>query len=252
MSKVPPPAPSLAWAYFLDFDGTLVDIAATPDAAQMDAPLRDLIARLYFASGGALALVSGRAVADIDRRLGDLRLPVAGLHGLQRRDAAGQMWTHAAPPGVMQAIKDALAPVVVRHPELLLEDKGLTVALHYRNAPHLAGYARRLMSRLASPGLEVQFGKCVAEIKPAGIDKGTALAEYLKQPPFKGRRAVFIGDDANDEHGFAELNRRGDMSIKVGKGESCARFYLPNVAAVRCWLAEALVGEPAVSSLSAR
>ena len=131
-------------------------------------------------------------------------------------------------------------------PGLLLEDKGLTLALHYRLAPHLAAYAHRLMCRLADEadaGLEVQFGKRVAEVKPSGIDKGTAVAEYLAESPFKGRRPVFIGDDLNDEHGFAEVNRLDGISIKVGKGNSCARFRLPDVAAVRRWLGDALKGK---------
>jgi len=237
-----PPA-SVKWAYFLDVDGTLIDIADTPDAAQVDAALLDLIARLHQASGGAIALVSGRALSDLDRRLGALRVPLAGQHGLERRDAAGRLWIHAAPPEAKFAIKAALAPVLERHAGLLLEDKGLTLALHYRLAPQLEAYARQLMQQLAAgagTALQVQHGKCVAEVKPAGIDKGTAVTEYLAESPFKGRRAVFIGDDLSDEHGFAEVNKSDGISIKVGAGASCARFRLPDVAAVRRWLKGAL------------
>jgi len=238
-----PPAPRLDWAYFLDVDGTLIDIADTPDAVRVDTALLDLIARLHRASAGAVALVSGRALSDLEHRLGALRLPLAGQHGLERRDAAGRLWIHAAPPEAKCAIKAELAPVLARHPGLLLEDKGLTLALHYRLAPHLASYAQRLMVRLASAadaGLEVQFGKRVADVKPSGIDKGTAVAEYLAESPFMGRTPVFIGDDLNDEHGFAEVNRLNGISIKVGKGGSCARFRLRDVAAVRRWLEDAL------------
>ena len=240
-----PPAPSVDWAYFLDVDGTLIDIADTPDAAHVDTALLNLVARLHKASGGAVALVSGRALSDLEPRLGPLRLPLAGQHGMERRDAAGRLWIHAAPPAAKCAIKEALAPILARHPGLLLEDKGLTLALHYRLAPHLASYAHRLMVRLAGAvgaGLEVQLGKRVAEVKPAGIDKGTAVAEYLAESPFKGRRSVFIGDDLNDEHGFAEVNKLDGISIKVGKGSSCARFRLRDVAAVRRWLGDALKG----------
>jgi len=144
------------------------------------------------------------------------------------------------------AVKAGLLPVLDRHPGLLLEDKGLTLALHYRKAPHLGAYACRLMSRLlneAGKDLEIQRGKCVVEIKPAGFDKGTAVGEYLSEPPFKTRRPVFIGDDLNDEHGFAEVNQLDGISIKVGKGASCARFRLPDVAAVRHWLGEAVKGQ---------
>ena len=245
MRRLHPPAGCLDWAYFLDVDGTLLDIAETPDAVHVDAELLDLIARLYRESGGAMALVSGRAISDLENLLGALHLPLAGQHGLERRDAAGRLWIHAAPPAAKCAIKETLAPVLARHPGLLLEDKGLTLALHYRQAPHLASYAQRLMARLAEgagAGLEVQRGKRVAEVKPSGIDKGTAVAEYLSESPFKGRCPVFIGDDRNDEHGFAEVNRLGGISIKVGKGRSCARFRLPDVAAVRRWLGDALKG----------
>ncbi len=246
--SVVPPAPNVDWAYFLDVDGTLIELADTPDAVHVDAALLELIARLYRASGGAVALISGRAIADLQQHLGTLRLPLAGQHGLERCDAAGCTWVQTAPPAAKSAIKRALAPVLARHPGLLLEDKGLTLALHYRRAPQLAAYALRLMERLAASagaGLEVQRGKCVAEIKPAGIDKGTALADYLAQPPFKGRRPVFIGDDRNDERGFAEVNKLKGISIKVGKGASCARFRLRDVAAVRLWLGDALKGDAA-------
>ncbi|MDO8960039.1 MAG: trehalose-phosphatase [Rhodocyclaceae bacterium] len=238
-----PPAPCIDWAYFLDVDGTLIDIADTPDAVRVDTALLDLIARLYRASDGAVALVSGRALSDLESRLGMLRLPLAGQHGLERRDAAGRLWIHPAPPAAKCAIKEALAPALARHPGLLLEDKGLTLALHYRLAPHLAAYAHRLMARLAEAaggGLELQHGKRVVEVKPAGIDKGTAVAEYLDESPFRTRRPVFIGDDLNDEHGFAAVNKMNGISIKVGRGGSCARYRLPNVSAVRNWLATAL------------
>ena len=240
-----PPAPCVDWAYFLDVDGTLIDIADTPDAVRVDTALLELIARLHRVSGGAVALVSGRALSDLEYRLGTLHLPLAGQHGLERRDANGRLWIHAAPPAAKCAIKETLAPILAHHPGLMLEDKGLTLALHYRLAPHLAAYAQRLMSRLAdaaNAGLEVQRGKRVVEVKPSGIDKGTAVAEYLAEPPFMGRRPVFIGDDLNDEHGFAEVNKLNGVSIKVGKGGSCARFRLRDVAAVRHWLGDAMEG----------
>jgi len=241
----PPPAPCFECAFFLDVDGTLLEIADTPSAVRVDMELLELIGRLFRISGGALALVSGRSISDLEELLGAQRLPLAGQHGLERRDSAGRLWIHAAPPGAKCMIKEALAPVLTRHPGLLLEDKGLTLALHYRQAPHLAAYAHRLMARLmqeAGGELELQKGKRVIEIKPAGIDKGTAVAEYLTESPFRGRHPVFIGDDLNDEHGFAEVNRMGGISIKVGPGKSCARYRLPHVAAVRHWLNAALKG----------
>ena len=238
-----PPAPQLNWAFFLDVDGTLIQIADTPQAVLVDRALLDLIGNLYQASGCALALVSGRMIADLQSHIGLPQLPLAGLHGLERLDSAGRLWVHAAPPATKGLIKEALEPVLARHPGLLLEDKGLTLALHYRLAPRLAGYVHHLMRRFANaPGqnLELQSGKYVVEIKPAGIDKGTAVAQFLSESPFKGRVPVFIGDDLNDEHAFAEVNRLDGISIKVGSGPSCARFRLPDVAAVHQWLGDAL------------
>jgi trehalose 6-phosphate phosphatase len=241
----PPPVPHLNWAYFLDVDGTLINIADTPEAVEVDKDLLDLIASLHLASGGALALVSGRTISDLESRLGMAQLPLAGLHGLERRDVAGRLWIHASPPVAKGAIKDALTPILARYPGLLLEDKGLTLALHYRKAPQLASYVHQLMARLAcqfGQGMELQLGKCVVEVKPSGIDKGTAVTEYLAESPFSGRRPVFIGDDLNDEHGFSAVNRLDGISIKVGRGDSCAKFRLLDVAAVRNWLGLALKG----------
>jgi trehalose 6-phosphate phosphatase len=241
-ARKPPPA-EIGWAYFLDVDGTLLDIAETPGGIHVDATLLDLIGRLHRASDGAVALVSGRALSDLEERLGVLRLPMAGQHGLERRDVGGRLWIHAPPPETKAKIRAALAPVLDRYPALLLEDKGLALALHYRRAPGLAAYAHRLMAQLAAGAggaFELQKGKRVVELKPAGVDKGSAIADYMTEPPFQGRRPVFIGDDVNDEHGFAEINRIGGISIKVGPGRSCGRYRLANVAAVRHWLAEAL------------
>lgn len=237
-----PPVAQIDWAYFLDVDGTLIEIADSPDAVHVDGALLDLVARLHRAAGGALALVSGRALADLDRRFGALRLPGAGQHGLERRDAAGRLRTHT-PPAAKHAIRAALAPALERHSGLILEDKGLSMALHYRRAPKLAAYVHRLMAKLAAEAgssLELQKGKYVVEVKPAGVDKGCAIAEYLSEPPFRGRRPVFIGDDFNDEHGFSAVNTLDGISIKVGKGSTCARYRLPDVAAVRIWLAAAV------------
>jgi len=240
--RLPPPA-SLSWAYFLDVDGTLVNIANTPKGVVVDTALLELIGSLHRACCGAMALVSGRMISDLQGLIRMPQLPLAGLHGLERRDSAGRLWIHAAPPATKHAMMQALEPIVANHPGLLLEDKGLTLALHYRRVPELASYVYRTMRHLLElhgQGLELQRGKCVVEIKPAGIDKGTAVSEYLAESPFRDRRAVFIGDDLNDEHGFAEVNRLAGVSIKVGRGESCARFRLPNVTAVHQWLGQAL------------
>lgn len=246
-----PPCPARAeWAYFLDMDGTLIELADAPDAARTDACIVDLIGRLLVATRGAVAIVSGRALADLDRRFHGLKLPLAGQHGLERRDAAGRQRRHGTPAALRRSLEARLKPVVERHPGLLLEDKGATLAVHYRQAPQLASYVHRFVHELvraqarAEPAqaarLELQKGKRVVEIKPAGFHKGTAIEAFLREPPFCGRKPVYIGDDLTDEHGFAVVNRHGGLSIKVGRGPSTARYRLPDVAAVRSWLASAL------------
>lgn len=240
------PAAQPAWAFFLDVDGTLLDLAETPDAVHVDTELMSLLTRLHTASGGALALVSGRTIADLDRRLGQTQIPRAGQHGLERRAADGHLSRYAAAGDALQRLNAVLSRLTLRYPALLLEEKGLTVALHYRRQPALASYLHRVVQReLALDGqdLELQKGKFVLEVKPSGIDKGSAIEAYLLEAPFAGRKPVFIGDDLNDEHGFAAVNRAAGLSIRVGHGRSCARYRLADVAAVRAWLSGALLEE---------
>ncbi|PYP59719.1 MAG: trehalose-phosphatase [Gemmatimonadetes bacterium] len=241
------PAPRPDWAYFFDIDGTLVDLADAPGAAGPDGDVQRLLVDLYRATGGAVALISGRSIADIDRLVPDLRLPAAGQHGIERRDAAGRVSHHALPSPALDAVRRGLAAAVARHPGLLLEDKGLSLALHYRRAPRLAGYAHRLVRSLlvASDGTYgVQGGKRVVEIKPAGKDKGVAVLEFLQEDPFRGRTPVFVGDDSTDEHAFVTVNRLHGHSVKVGPGRTAARRRLRDVRAVRAWLEQG-AAEPA-------
>lgn len=235
-----PPPGRREWAYFLDFDGTLLDLAPTPDAIVVDAALPVLLDTLRRVCGGAVAVISGRALGDLERHLGMPALIKAGQHGLERRDATGRLHRHAAPAHARQAIRQALGPFLAAHPALLLEDKGLTLALHYRQAPELAAEAQDVLQRLVDEtgdDLVVQRGKRVLEVRPTGIDKGTALAEYLAEPPFLGRRPVFVGDDRSDEHAFELVNERDGISVAVGAGTLNARYRLPDVTAVRAWLA---------------
>ena len=241
--KQTPPAAKPEWAYFLDVDGTLIEIAEAPDAVKVDARLLGLLKRLQRASGGALALVSGRTLANLEELLGDFRPPLAGQHGLERRTAEGQVRAHTNGIAARREISRSLQIVLDRHPGLLLEDKGLTLALHYRQAPQLASYVHRLMRGLVAEAPEelcLQTGKCVVEIKPVGFDKGTAIAEFMRETPFRGRKPIFLGDDTTDEHGFLAVNRLGGLSVKVGHGRSVARCRLRNVGAVWAWLSGAV------------
>jgi trehalose 6-phosphate phosphatase len=233
------PAPRPDWAYFFDIDGTLVDITESPAGVRVDGRLRALIERLYQTTGGAVALISGRSLDDIDALFHAARLPAAGQHGTERRDAAGRVTRHESQTAVLAGARERLAAAVARRPGLLLEDKGLSLALHYRRAPRWGGYAHRLVRSVlprTGPPYCVQTGKRVVELKPAGKDKGVAVGEYMREAPFRGRCPVFIGDDLTDEYGFAMVNRLGGHSIKVGRGRTVARWRLRDVAAVRAWL----------------
>jgi len=238
-----PPRARLDWAIFLDIDGTLVDVAPTPHGVHIDTRLGEWLRALAAHSESAVALISGRAIADVDRLFAPLRLPVAGQHGVERRDAKGGLHRHAFPTEPLERLRERVHALPGEMHGLAIEDKGLSVALHYRCAPELAGPLR---ARLAAwvdevaPDICLHPGKMVFEIKPAGRDKGTAIREFMAEPPFSGRIPAFIGDDVTDEYGLETVNALGGVSVKVGPGPSAARWRLGGVAAVRRWL-EALL-----------
>jgi trehalose 6-phosphate phosphatase len=228
------------WAFFLDLDGTLLEIAATPDAVDADYSELQLVGRLGRAADGAAAVVSGRSLARIDQILSPLVVPAAGQHGAERRDAKGVRHRHRFRADVLRPVAVGIRSFASRHQGLVFEDKGASVALHYRLAPQLAAQAHAKVREAAEPlgdQVEVQGGKMVVELKPAGCDKGKAIAEFMREAPFAGRVPVFLGDDVTDEYGFRVVNAIGGHSIKVGEGESCARWRLKNPAAARAWLA---------------
>jgi len=237
-TKLPEPAGD--WAFFLDVDGTLLEHAERPDAVHVDAALRKLLGALDEAAGGALALISGRSVADVDGLFAPLVLPVAGQHGIERRDARGEIHRHAFAAEPLRRAAARLGTFAAGHQGLLLEDKGHSIALHYRRAPRLEAAVKEQMAAAASElgeGFEVQGGKLVFELKPGGRDKGMVIEEYMAEAPFKGRTPVFAGDDLTDEYGFGVVNRLGGHSIKVGRGQSVARWRIEDAGAVRAWLA---------------
>lgn len=232
------------YAFFLDLDGTLIEIAETPDAVSVDSRLPELIEHLSRACNGALALVSGRSIADIDHLLAMRNIPVAGQHGLERRDADGISVREGGHRHSLDAVRTTVSELAQRHPEVLFEDKGLSLAVHYRRLPQLASYLHRCIRKSVADysDLAVQQGKLVVEIKPAGIDKGSAIAAFLSVQPFLGRSPVVIGDDITDESGFLVANAARGISIKIGPGPSSAQYRLPNVGALRSWL-DRLVSE---------
>lgn len=238
-----PPALETDWALFLDIDGTLLTHAETPDAVYVDDALRELLERLQLQNGGALALVSGRAIADVDALFAPLVLPVAGQHGVEWRDAAGNVHHLPFPEEHLRQVAQRFAAFKARHPGIVFEDKGHNLALHYRLAPQLEREVRTLVEHAVADlgeNFELQAGKLVYELKPGGHDKGTAIEALLSTAPFEARTPVFIGDDLTDEYGFATVQRLGGHAVKVGEGESVAEWRLADVEAVRAWLGSAV------------
>ena len=243
--SVPPLVPNAA--FFLDIDGTLFDIAALPAAVHAGAADFELLTALYEAAGGAAALVSGRPIAGIDKMFAPLKLPAAGQHGVERRDARGRILRNAPPDEVWRASIAPLRRYAALHEGLIFEDKGLSVALHYRLAPELEqdvlDAVRAAAARLGER-YEVLPGKMVFELRPSGRDKGVAIEEFMRERPFARRVPVFLGDDVSDEHGFRVVNRLGGHSVKVGAGATAARWNLPDPAAARAWLAQWIAAAP--------
>jgi trehalose 6-phosphate phosphatase len=225
-------------ALFLDFDGTLVAIANRPDDVRLDPQTRDALADLNRLLGGALAIVTGRDIAVIDRFLAPLRLSIAGVHGLMRRDAQGKTYASAFDSGLPAAIEKAVLPLLAKHPELLVERKYGALALHYRAHPELEKASIEALENAVGElhETEIKRGKMVIEVKAIGGNKGAAVADFLKEKPFAGRRAVFAGDDVTDEDAFILVNARNGVSIKVGPGSTHATYRTAGTVEFLEWL----------------
>jgi trehalose 6-phosphate phosphatase len=232
--------PTHGWALFLDVDGTLLEIAPVPQDVRVPGSLKRLLSAACARLDGALALVSGRTIADLDALFAPYRFCAAGVHGCERRDASGLLVRPQLDPSRLDVAREELRRVVHAHPELMLEDKGLGLALHFRRAGHLRALAYRTMQALLksmSEDFALQQGKCVYELRPAGWTKGAAVAAFLRQAPFRGRTPVFIGDDVTDEDAFACINEHRGLSIRVGAhAPTLARYTLAGVAEVIDWL----------------
>ena len=220
-------------ALFLDFDGSLVDLAPQPEAVIVPSDLVATLDSLSSYLGGALALISGRPIEQIDAFLAPLTLPVAGVHGAERRGADGAMTLLSTHP--LERVEEAALALVLRHPQLRVENKRGSIALHYRQAPELESLCLETMQAAVeeSPGLTLLRGKMVAEAKPGGASKGRAIEAFLRESPFSGRLPVFIGDDITDEVGFSTVQRLGGLGIKVGAGPSVAWQRLADPQALR-------------------
>jgi trehalose 6-phosphate phosphatase len=220
-------------ALFLDFDGTLVDLAPQPDAVVVPHGLVATLTSLSAYLGGALALISGRPIEQIDEFLQPLKLPVAGVHGAERRDADGEMTLLSTHP--LQRVEEVAAALAAQHPRLRVETKRGSLALHYRQAPELELLCLQAMEAAVegSSGLTLLRGKMVVEAKPGGASKGNAIEAFMNEAPFTGRLPVFAGDDYTDEVGFATVQRLHGLGIKIGEGPSAASHRLASPAALR-------------------
>jgi trehalose 6-phosphate phosphatase len=229
-------------ALFLDVDGTLLEIAPTPNSVKVPAALRNTLQLAVQHEGGALALISGRAIADIDRLFAPCTFAVAGLHGLERRDADGNIHRPTIDAQALANARQTLRTMELSHKGLLLEDKGTTLAMHFRLAPKCESLVQRAMLNLVTQ-LGEQFvlrpGRFVLELSPSGFTKKTAIDAFMRERPFVGRVPVFVGDDITDEDGFVAVNTLGGYSIRVGHDQTTqAKYRFGSVSAVIAWLRE--------------
>jgi trehalose 6-phosphate phosphatase len=233
------------WALFLDIDGTLLDYAEHPEAVVVSDALRDLLAGLDRKLGGAVAFVTGRSVAAVDRLFAPLRLPAAGIFGLEHR---------LKPDGLVEAIGEqadleALADEIEAEfagESVYVERKGPVLGVHTRAAPHLLARATELVEQALArlpKGYGMLHGNIGFELMPLDAVKGSAIRRFMKSKPFAGRRPAFLGDDTSDEHGFEAVNEAGGMSIRVRpKGLTAAHYTLPGVGDTILWLQRQLNG----------
>ncbi|AZG08936.1 trehalose-phosphatase [Pigmentiphaga sp. H8] len=238
-ARTPRPPDLARCALFLDLDGTLAPIAPSPDAARVPGATVALLRRLVCATGGALAVVSGRSIEVIDRLLQPLRLPVAGLHGAQWRGPGSQAWELPVDRDRAARLLARLRDIAAGQAGIYVEDKDISFAIHYRHAPREEARIRAEVAAAAADfasDYTLQFGKMVAEVKPRGVDKGSAVERFMAVAPFASRLPVMAGDDLTDEAAFAVVARLGGIAIKIGDGDTSAPWQLPDPDALARWL----------------
>jgi trehalose 6-phosphate phosphatase len=225
---------------FLDVDGTLTDFAAMPDAVRIDDAMLETLARLHTLLGGAIALISGRSIGQLDSLFQPLRLPAAGIHGFERRNANGIVFRPTGGADVLVPVRSKLRTLVADHEGLLLEEKDHAIALHFRGAPQASAIALALLESAATDlgdAYEIIEGSMVYELKPSGWNKATAISGFMHEPPFAGCVPVFLGDDLTDFDGFAAVRGHGGFDVAVGYRVS-ARWHLSDPGAVHAWLSQ--------------
>lgn len=237
-----PPLPDAdrPWALFLDLDGTLAELMPHPDDVIIPTDTKSAVEELFGRLDGALAIVSGRPIAQIDRLFAPSVMPAAGLHGLERRFAPGGRIERAATPQWRDSVISAVSALTDDIPGAWLEDKDVTLALHYRGAPDREADIREVTREIESRDLadmSVQHGKFIVEFRPVGANKGDAILTFSQTAPFRGRRLVFVGDDITDEHGFAAVRQHDGLAIRVGPAkDTAAEWLLPTVRDAQEWI----------------
>ena len=236
----PPPVTLDDHGFFLDLDGTLAPIVEDPTAVELPLRTRALLERLVAETRGAVAVISGRGLADLDRIMAPLHLPASGSHGVELRLDAGAM-DSAELPGLPRDVIDRVEAYATAQ-DIAAERKPGAIALHYRKTPDRAEAVRAFVDELVrdSEALRALHGKMVSEVALQGIDKGHALARIADSPAFDGRRPVMVGDDVTDEDGFRAAQARGGFGIKIGDGATAADHRLADVAAFAYWLEDIL------------
>jgi trehalose 6-phosphate phosphatase len=224
-------------ALFLDVDGTLVDFQLDPAAVRLDDALRCAVQRTCAQLDGALALISGRPIEQLDRCVGWNGCAAAGVHGLERRDSLQVIHRAPAPEALGKALA-ILMDVLVSGQGVTVEDKGFSIALHFRQAPERETALRRaalLMLTYLGQQYRLLEGADVLELLPRSADKGTAVRAFMAEAPFQGRQPVFVGDDVTDLDGFEAAREFGGYGVAVGS-RVAGDFAFPDVQAVRSWL----------------
>lgn len=251
VSRPPLPAGNdRQWAWFLDVDGTLLEIERRPDLVLADPRLLQLLQRLHQAYDGAVALISGRSLPQLEAIFNPLTLAAGASHGLELKlpDGSVRSAEHAVPSHYMERV----SAFAQRYDGLIFEQKPLSIGVHYRDRPELAQQLFALMEHICAElgaGFRLMHGKMVLELLPAAADKGRAIESFMELPLFTGRRPVFVGDDLTDEDGFAVVNALGGLSVRVGHAaNSAARWQLSNVSELRAWLRAAVAAPNGTSA----
>jgi trehalose 6-phosphate phosphatase len=241
MPVLSPPADVRQYAVLLDIDGTILDIAPTPREVSVPPTLRHTLARLQDLTGGALALVSGRLLADIDLIFAPLKLAAVGGHGAELRPKPNAEPQRRA-ASLSPELRRSLARLTELGPGILVEDKGYSLALHYRLAPELAPALQAavvaICDQMPAGAVEVLPGKAVVEVKPVRVDKASAVVDLMKHAPFRGRRPIFIGDDVTDEPVFGVIAQFGGLGFSVGRIVAGVDGQFSRPEQVRTWLEE--------------